>query len=99
MTSRDDALKALEDRDWSGATVEHAPQPTMIVHSVRLPADLSRWLEEQATRLDIKPSALIRNLVERASRPDSDEETVTVRVSELRREVQQAVDRAIARAA
>jgi hypothetical protein len=85
--SRDEALRALEERDWSGATVDRETRPVMIVHSARIPADLSERLEAEATRRGITPSALIRDLVEEGLRPDTVDETVTVRLSDLHRAI------------
>ncbi|MFC6022960.1 hypothetical protein ACFP2T_43270 [Plantactinospora solaniradicis] len=95
MGSREDALRSLEDRDWSGAEVEHTPRSAMIVHSIRLPEDASRWVEAEAVRQGTNPSVVIRGLVERAARPQPSGETVVVRVDELRRNVLQAVEQAI----
>lgn len=94
MGRREEALRALEDTDWSQATVDREPREVMVVHSTRFPRELSRLLEDEATRRGTNPSALIRDLVERALRPDGGEDTVTVRVSALRQEIEQAIRRA-----
>lgn len=95
MARADAALNALNSQDWTGAEVEHdPPRPAMIVHSVRLPDDLGRQLEAEAEARGVRPSTLIRELVERGLRPAGDEDTVTVRVSALRQEIEQAIRRA-----
>ena len=42
--SREDAMKALAETDWSGATVDRDPRPVSVVHSARMPAELSAIL-------------------------------------------------------
>ncbi|MFY1673682.1 hypothetical protein ACN27G_27610 [Plantactinospora sp. WMMB334] len=100
MASRDDALRALEDRDWSGAEVDTSPsRPAMVVQSIRLPEDLARWVEDEAARQGTNPSVVIRGLVERAARPAGRTDVVTVRRTELELALHQAVERAIEPAA
>ena len=99
MGRREDALRALEDRDWSGATVEDTPRKSMTVHSVRLPDDLEQWLIGEAVRLGTNPSVVIRMLIERAAQPAKDGEMVTLPVDKLRQRVQQAVEQVISEAA
>jgi hypothetical protein len=50
MGKREDALRASESTDWSGATVDREPREVMVVHSARFPRALSRLLEEEASR-------------------------------------------------
>nr|MDT0663499.1 hypothetical protein [Micromonospora sp. DSM 115978] len=90
MGAREDAVRASENPDWSGAEVEHAPppRPAMTVHSVRLPREVSEWVEAEAERTGVLPSVVIRNLVERAARPTAPGETVTVRMDVLRSNLQ-----------
>lgn len=97
MVSREEAMRASENRDWTGATAEPEPREVMVVHSARFPRDLSRLLEEEAARRGTNPSALIRELVEEALTPAAGEqdEPVMVRPSEIRR----ALDAALRRAA
>ena len=93
--SREDALKALGDTDWSAAEVDQRRRPVSVVHSVRLPATLSERLEAEATRRGILPSNLIRELVEAGLAPAvSDDTTVTVRVADLRRAIDTVVQHA-----
>ena len=62
--NREDAIRAAtEDTDWSGAEVETTTRKGTMVYSTRLPDDLSRWLEDEADRCGINPSAMIRELV------------------------------------
>ena len=96
MGRREDALRALESRDWSSAEVEHNPRPAMSVQSIRIPDHLQRWLEDEADRLGSNPSAVIRGLIERAARPATGGEAA---VDRLRQRLHQAVEQAINEAA
>ncbi|SHN43505.1 CopG family transcriptional regulator [Cryptosporangium aurantiacum] len=89
--SRDDAMKALADTDWSGATVESVERPATVVHSTRLPAALSEQLEAEAARRKITPSALVREYVEACltQLSASGDTTVTVRLADLHRAIDQ----------
>lgn len=99
MVSRDDALRALEDRDWSGAEAQPAPRSAMVVYSIRLPEELARWVEDEAARQGVTPSAVMRGVVERAARPANRTDVVMVRRTELEVALHQAVERAIEQAA
>jgi len=92
--SREDALRALNEADWSSAEVERAPRPVSVVHSVRLPAELSERVEAEAQRRGVTPSAVIRELIEVGLSTVSDDATVTVRVSDLRRAIDTIIQRA-----
>ena len=48
--SRDDAMRALDSTDWTGAAVEAEPRAVSFVYSVRIPADLSGHLDAEAER-------------------------------------------------
>lgn len=97
--NREDALKQAEGPiDFTGATVEHEPRPVRMTYSVRLrkrDGELARWLVEEATRRDLTPSDLLRELANEARlRADADEDKVVlVRVGELRHIVDQLADR------
>jgi predicted DNA-binding protein len=92
--NRDEAMQALENTDWSGATVERERRPVSVIHSVRFPTELSERLEAEATRRGLTPSALIRDLVDAALTGTPDEATVTVRVADLHRAIDSALRRA-----
>lgn len=94
--NRDDlARRGNEDNDWSsGGEVVNKPRTVSMVYSTRLPDDLSRWLEDDATRRGINPSALLRELVAEARRASEQDKTVTVRMSELHKAINQVADRA-----
>ena len=92
--SREDAERALASTDWTQATVEREPRPSSVVHSVRFPAELSRKLEAEAGRQGVTPSVLIRDLVAAALLAAEQDETVTVRVSDLHRAIDLALHRA-----
>jgi hypothetical protein len=66
----------------------------MVVHSARFPRELSRLLEEEADRRGLNPSSLLRLLAEEALTRASAvaDEPVTVRPSEIRQRVADAVD-------
>ena len=91
---REDAERALASNDWSGATVEHESRPVSIVHSVRLPAELSARLELEAGRRDVTPGALIRELIDIGLKPLGGDVVVTVRLSDLHRAIDTAVKHA-----
>jgi predicted DNA-binding protein len=92
--NRDEALRALHDTDWSGAEVVREPRPVMVVHSARIPGELSERLEAEATRRGITPSALIRTLVEEGLRQAAEDATVTVRLADLHRAIDTVAQRA-----
>ncbi|MFG1804642.1 hypothetical protein ACGFI4_31310 [Micromonospora carbonacea] len=94
MTSRDDALRALNDSDWSGAEVDHST--AKVVHSTRLPPEVSSRLEAEAHRRGITPSALICELVDAGLAPVADDTTVTVRAADLRRAIDNVIHDAAA---
>ncbi|BCJ34536.1 hypothetical protein Athai_20390 [Actinocatenispora thailandica] len=85
--ARDDAMKALESDDWSGAQVERAPRRASTVFSVRLPAELADWLAGEADHRHVTPSAVLRELVATAARAASADSTVTLRLSDLHRAI------------
>jgi len=83
----EEALAVSGNRDWSGATVEHAPREPMVVESVRLPREMRRWLEEIADRNGVNPSVMIRNIIAAAWKEDTAGENAMVRVSDVRRAI------------
>lgn len=90
MVGREEAVAALESQDWSGVEVDRDERPATIVVSVRLPADLADVLAGEAERRGVKPSLVLRDLVE-GLRPADAEETVTLRRSDLHRAIDQAL--------
>jgi hypothetical protein len=92
--SREDAERALASNDWSGATVERESRPASVVHSVRLPAELSARLEAEAGRRDITPGALIREMIDIGLKPLGGDVVVTVRLADLHRAIDTAVQHA-----
>jgi hypothetical protein len=91
---REEAERALASTDWTNATVERGPRQASIVHSVRIPIELSKRLEAEADRQGVAPSILIRDLVTAALLAAEHDETVTVRVADLHRAIDLAVQRA-----
>jgi hypothetical protein len=92
--SREDAMRALASTDWSDATVERESRPVSVVHSVRLPADLSARLEAEAGRRNVTPGALIRELIDMGLTPIAGDAVVTIRLADLHRAIDTAVQRA-----
>ncbi len=73
--------------DWSAATVETQPRKVKVVHSARIPADLSEKLEAEAARRGITPSALICELVAAGLAEVDNDAPVPIRPSQLHRMV------------
>ncbi|MET8907573.1 hypothetical protein [Micromonospora sp. NPDC004551] len=93
--NRDDAIEAAKQPiDWTDATVDTTVRKATMVYSTRLPDDLATWLEDEATRRGINPSAALRELVADAKRTAEQDKTVTVRLSELHQVINQIADRA-----
>ncbi|WP_212824389.1 hypothetical protein [Polymorphospora rubra] len=82
--------------DWSTAEAEAAPRKTATVYSTRLPDDLATWLENEATRCGINPSAMLGELIAEARRAHGGDKTVTVRLSDLHRAIDRIADRSTA---
>ena len=86
-SKRDEALAALESRDWSGAVVEQEPRPASIVHGVRLSPELSGRLVDEAGRRGLKPGELLREIVAEALAERADDEVLTLRRTDLLRAI------------
>ena len=91
--NRDEVARSADDVDWSAGDVSATQRRTTMVYSTRLPDDLSRWLEDEAGRRDINPSAMLRELVAECKRASQEDKTVTVRLSELHRAIEQVAAR------
>jgi predicted DNA-binding protein len=85
MGKVDDALAALENRDWSGAQLESRTTEPQIAVSVRMPRDLTERLFAEAERRGTTPSQVIRDLVEAGLAEI--EESATVRLADVRRAI------------
>jgi predicted DNA-binding protein len=94
VSKRDEALAALESRDWSGAVVEQETRPASIVHGVRLPPELSERLTGEAARRGLKPSELLREIVTEALAERADDEVLTLRRTDLLRAIDTIAQRA-----
>ena len=93
--NREDAIRAANQRiDWTDATVDTNARKVTMVYSTRLDDDLATWLENEAGRRDINPSAAIRELIADAKRTAEQDKTVTVRLSDLHKVINQIADRA-----
>jgi hypothetical protein len=86
MTTRDKALEALDSRDWNGSVpAERATVST--VHSVRVDNELADWIASEADRRGVKPSAVIREALTTARAAATEDQTVTLRLSDLHRAI------------
>lgn len=85
MTKFDKANVALEDRDWSDATVETEPRRAGVVHSVRMSRDLTERLFVEAQRRGVTPSEVIRDLVDAGLM--ASERSATVRLADVHRAI------------
>ncbi len=85
------AMAALTNQDWSAAEVDTEPRRVSIVHSARIPAELSEQLETEAVRRGITPSKLIAELVAEGLAAREASGTVTVRVADLHRAIDQVI--------
>lgn len=96
MSSTDNANAALENRDWSTATVDQQPRPSSIVHSTRMSHDLTERLFTEAGRRSVTPSELIREYVEAGltAAAGAQDTNVTVSLAELHRAIDTVVQRA-----
>ncbi|MCW6003787.1 hypothetical protein K1W54_04220 [Micromonospora sp. CPCC 205371] len=92
MSNVDDAMKALESRDWSNAEVVTDHRPVSTVYSVRLPQAQAKLFEDIATRRGVTPTGLLKELAEELiARGNGDDPEVTVKASELHGWVNQFV--------
>lgn len=84
MSEIDEAVAALKSRDWSDAElVEDSPRRITVVHSVRMPHDLSDRLLAEAHRRGVTPSEVIRDLVDAGL--DTADRSATVRLADVHR--------------
>ena len=84
MSKAEEAMRALEDRDWS--TAERVAPPAtasapMAVVATRLPVPLLELLSQEAARRGVTPSTLLRQFAEEKLQPVPD--NVTVRLSDV----------------
>ncbi|MDA1361944.1 ribbon-helix-helix domain-containing protein [Glycomyces luteolus] len=91
MTKREEALRALESRDWTGAVVDDAKRQTSIVYSVRVDQELSEWIAAESERRGVSPSLIIRDALTEAKAAQASDETVTLKLSDLHRAVNRLV--------
>ena len=87
MSKFDDAAAALDNRDWSDATVDDKQRSVSVVQSVRMPRDLVEKLYTEAERRGVTPSQLIRDLVEAGLSTPAEDTTVTVCAADLHRAI------------
>lgn len=95
MASRNERQQAAATpTDWAAADVVAKPRKATVVHSTRVPADLSEELEAEAARRGTTPSALIADLVaEGLRKPQPD---VLVPLADVRRVIDSLASRAAA---
>ena len=48
MVKREEAMRALESRDWTGAEIDEGKKVS-IVYSVRVDSELAEWIADRAT--------------------------------------------------
>lgn len=94
MSRIDDAMAALESRDWSGAVADEQPRAASVVHSVRMTQPLTEALFAEAARCGITPSELIRQAVQTRLESARAGGVVTVDVAALHSAIDQVVRRA-----
>ncbi|NDL56242.1 ribbon-helix-helix protein, CopG family [Phytoactinopolyspora mesophila] len=85
MNRFDKANAELEDRSWSTAEVHKRPPKASVVHSVRMPRDLTERLLVEAQRRGVTPSEVIRDLVDAGL--SSAERSPTVRLVDVHRAI------------
>ena len=90
MTSREEALRALESRDWSGAEAADAKKASF-VYSVRVDTELAEWIASEADRRSVSPSLVIRDALIEAKSAAASDQTVTLKLSDLHRAVNRIV--------
>ena len=91
MTKREEALRALESRDWSGAEIDDTKRSISIVYSVRVDQELSEWIAAEADRRSVSPSLVIRDALAEAKAAEASDQTVTLKLSDLHRAVNRIV--------
>jgi len=84
-TKTDEALRALEERDWGGGQVDNEPAGASIVFSARLKGDLADWVAAEADRRGVNPSTVIRDAVAAARATAAADEPITVTRGDLHR--------------
>jgi hypothetical protein len=91
MTSREEALRALESRDLTGAYIDDTKRSISIVYSVRVDQELSEWIASEADRRSVSPSLVIRDALLEAKTAAANDQTVTLKLSDLHRAVNRIV--------
>jgi hypothetical protein len=91
MTTREEALRALESRDWTGAVVDDAKRQVSTVFSVRVDQELSEWIAAESERRGVSPSLIIRDALTEAKAAEVADQMVTLKLSDLHRAVNRLV--------
>lgn len=91
MTKREEAMRALESRDWTGAEIDDGKRSVSIVYSVRVDQELAEWIASEADRRSVSPSLVIRDALVEAKTAEASDETVTLKLSDLHRAVNRLV--------
>jgi hypothetical protein len=81
----DEALRALQERDWGSGQAETEPGAASIVFSTRLKGDLAEWVAAEADRRGVNPSVVIRDAVAAARAAAAADEPITVTRGDLHR--------------
>jgi predicted transcriptional regulator len=90
MTKREEAMRALESRDWSGAEVDEGRKAST-VYSVRVDRELAEWIAAEADRRSVSPSLVIGDALLEAKTAAANDQTVTLKLSDLHRAVNRLV--------
>lgn len=90
MVKREEAMRALESRDWTGAEIDEGKKVS-IVYSVRVDSELAEWIASEADRRSVSPSLVIRDALVEAKTAEASDETVTLKLSDLHRAVNRLV--------
>lgn len=85
MSRQDEAVAALDNRDWSAAEAVDRPRSASVVQSVRFSRELTERLLAEAQRRGVTPSEVIRDFVEAGL--NSVEGSATVRLADVQRAI------------
>ncbi len=84
-TNTEDALRALQEQDWSDGQADTEPAAASIVFSARLKGELADWVAAEADRRGVNPSVVIRDAVAAARAAAVADEPITVTRGDLHR--------------
>jgi hypothetical protein len=88
-TKTDEALSALQDRDWRSGERDAAADSPSIVFSARLRGELADWVAAEADRRGVSPSVIIRDAVAAARAAAATDEQIVLTRGDLHRLIDQ----------